>query len=148
MNGKKLRAMFMDEAAEKLLKQYVDVIQHKDTFHSTDIKAREEMWSILKHAILSTKDADKQEFETTKDILNLVKSGKISPQEGKEYLMLMGIQNEIDESQDNSSKSTQIGLSFYVEDEDDENEVKETPASDMNSRPSSGLVWEEVPLKI
>lgn len=118
MNASELRKKFMDEAALPLLQNYINVIQHKDTFNSTDAKAREEMWSLLKHAILSVKDAETQAFQNTNDIIKMVAKGTITAREGKEYLQLLKLKKDVDVVADPEANTDQLGLSFGVEDED------------------------------
>lgn len=146
MNSVGLRKKFMDEMAEDLLDQYMQVVKGEGRFRSTNATARVEMWDLLKHAIRSTKDAQKYEAENTQEVLKAIREGTMSVEQGREMLEVLQLQKKVDkeEDQDLLRVLKNMGVSFHTV-EEPEVEVKNNlppPATEIDIVKETKEPWE------
>jgi len=88
MKPSELRKIIL-ESGEELVQQYVDAALGKGVFTSTNLMAREEIWSMLKSMMLKASDSmDKIDIDEAREILQHVTDGTITMSEGDKLLSM------------------------------------------------------------
>lgn len=97
MNAKSLRNKLFSELGEFLIDEYTSVIKGEGDFSSNSVKAREDVFDILKEVILKESDTKKIIATSTESVLKLLRRGKITLEEAERLMKIMQTDFEITE---------------------------------------------------
>ncbi len=95
MGANKIRKKFMRDIAPQVLDLYAKQLSG-DSTPSKDPHTLNRMWECVQEIILKEGDIRKLEISTTKDILLLLKQGKVSIGDSKELMEMLGRRTEVD----------------------------------------------------
>lgn len=93
--AQELKAYFLQNA-QPLVKEYIDAALGKGELSSTNMAAREEVWSILKQLMVSSSDKLDMDINSAQDVLEAVSKGKCTFEEAQKLLDMYKQMSEIE----------------------------------------------------